>query len=86
MIPIVKNRGRLTECMTRTIRRTAMDTQIEYHGPTDTHGRCHFSLRWIDDYFPGHPEGEHVRRERGQQFNADPRKYGHLRPEEDSDD
>lgn len=63
-----------------------MDTQIEYHGPTDTHGRCHFSLRWIDDYFPGHPEGEHVRRERGQQFHADPRKFGHLRPEEDSDD
>ena len=27
-----------------------MDRQIEYHGPTDTHGRCHFSLRWIDDY------------------------------------
>lgn len=59
-----------------------MDTQIEYHGPTDTHGRCHFSLRWIDDYFPGHPEGEHVRRERGQHFHADPRKCGHVRPEE----
>jgi hypothetical protein len=28
-----------------------------------------------------------VRRERGQHFHADPRKYGHLRPEdkEDSD-
>ena len=51
-----------------------MDTQIEYHGPTDTHGRCHFSLRWIDDYFPGHPEGEHVRRERGQHFHAEVKK------------
>lgn len=59
-----------------------MKSRIEYHGPTDRNGRCHFSLRWSDDYFPGHPEGEHVRRERGQQYHADPRKYGHVRPEE----
>ena len=32
-----------------------MDTQIEYHGPTDTHGRCHFSLGGLTITFPATP-------------------------------
>lgn len=59
-----------------------MQTRIEYHTNSDRMGRCHFSLYWWDDYFPGHPEGEHVERERRQSFFADPREYGHARPEE----
>lgn len=61
-----------------------MKTRIEYHGKVDSEGRCHFSLHWMDDYFPGHPEGENVRRERGQHFFADPRKYGHPYPPQNS--
>jgi hypothetical protein len=57
-----------------------MNTRIEYHGPLDVFGRCHFSLHWMDSYFPGHPDGEHIVRERGQHFHADPHAYGHLRP------
>jgi hypothetical protein len=56
-----------------------MNTRIEYHGPLDVFGRCHFSLHWVDSYFPGHPDGEHIVRERGQHFHADPHAYGHLR-------
>lgn len=58
-----------------------MKTRIEYHGKSDKEGRSHFSLHWMDDYFPGHPDGEHVLRERGQHFHADPLTYGHPRPE-----
>ena len=57
-------------------------TRIEYHSQSDRLGRCHFSLYWRDSYFPGHPEGELVVRERGQNFYADPRQHGHPRPEE----
>lgn len=57
-------------------------TRIEYHSASDKLGRCHFSLHWWDNYFPGHSEGEFVRRERGQNFYADPHQYGHKRPEE----
>jgi len=59
-----------------------MQTRIEYHSSSDQKGRCHFSLFWADTYFPGHPEGELVERERGQNFYADPRDYGHPRSEE----
>jgi hypothetical protein len=57
-------------------------TRIEYHGVSDAQGRCHFSLHWMDNYFPGHPTMEHVRHERGQHFFADPHGHGHKRPEE----
>lgn len=59
-----------------------MKTRIEYHSTTDTQGRCHFSLHWMAAYHPGHPDGEYRTAERGQHFFADPRKYGHIRPEE----
>jgi len=59
-----------------------MKTSIKYHGNSGADGRSHFSLYWMDDYFPGHPEGEYICRERGQHFHADPREYGHLRPED----
>lgn len=58
-------------------------TRIEYHGPVDRDGRCHFSLHWMDDYFPGAPD-EHTPRERGQHFYADPRKHGHPLPKVDA--
>ena len=38
-----------------------------YEGP-DSHGRFHYALFWWTDYTPGHPDGEYVRRERGQHF------------------
>jgi hypothetical protein len=59
-----------------------MKTRIEYHSATDKDGECSFSLFWMADYHPGHPLGEHRTAERGQCFRADPRKYGHPRPEE----
>jgi hypothetical protein len=40
-----------------------------YDGP-DRNGDYHFALFWMADYTPGHPDGEHVRRERGQHFRA----------------
>lgn len=59
-----------------------MRGRIEYHSASDRLGRCSFSLHWMTDYIPGHPEGEHVRRERGQCYFADPREHGYPRPEE----
>lgn len=59
-----------------------MKTRIEYHSPTDEKGECSFSLFWMADYHPGHPQGEHRTAERGQCFRADPRKYGHPLPED----
>lgn len=57
-------------------------SRIEYHSLTDEWGRCHFSLHWMADYHPGHPDGEYRRAERGQHFNADPRSYGFPKPED----
>ena len=56
--------------------------RIEYRGPSDTMGRSEFMLLWMDSYFPGHPDGEHQIRERGQCFFADPHNYGFPRPGE----
>ena len=56
--------------------------RIEYRSRSDEHGRCSFTLFWWKDYQAGHPDGENVRREHGQNFFADPRTYGHPRPEE----
>ena len=56
--------------------------RIEYRSKTDKWGRCSFTLYWMADYTPGHPEGEYVRRERAQCFHADPLDYGFPRPEQ----
>ena len=57
--------------------------RIEYLSSNDKLGRCSFLLYWVANYHPGHPDGEHGWRERGQCFYADPREYGHARrPEE----
>ena len=40
-----------------------------YEGP-DRQGKYAFGLFWMADYHPGHPEGEYVRRERGQMFRS----------------
>lgn len=42
--------------------------RMEVHEGPDSHGRYHYSLHFMDDFFPGHPEGECVVRERGQHF------------------
>ena len=55
-------------------------TRIEYHGKTDSYGKCSFTLYWMADYHPGHPDGESGWRERGQCFHADPRDYGFPLP------
>ena len=61
---------------------TRPKTRIEHHGKSDDLGRCHFTLFWMADYHPGHPDGEHRTAERAQGFFADPRTHGHPRPEE----
>lgn len=60
-------------------------TRIEYHSKTDRLGRCSFTLYWMADYHPGHPDGEYRTAERGQCFFADPLKHGHPRPEDACD-
>ena len=39
-------------------------------GGPDELGRYRFILHWVCDYFLGHPDGEYVRRVRGQYFHA----------------
>ena len=56
--------------------------RIEYDSGSDKDGRCSFTLYWMADYHPGHPQGEHRRAERGQVFHGDPRAYGYPRPED----
>jgi hypothetical protein len=52
-------------------------TRIEYLSGTDEKGRCHFDLFWPN------PDPEDGRGpELGQGFFADPRVYGHPRPED----
>lgn len=57
-------------------RRTISGFRIEYHGKADDEGRCFFTLYWMADYHPGHPDGEYRKAMRGQNFFADPRQYG----------
>ena len=57
-------------------------SRITYLSKSDSDGRCRFFLYWGADYHPGHPDGEYRHAERGQGFFADPRNYGHLRPED----
>ena len=40
-----------------------------FSGP-DEFGNYSHSRQWWDDYFPGHPDGEHGWRLRGQMFNS----------------
>lgn len=42
-----------------------------YEGP-DSLGRYSYALFWWTDYSPGHPDGEDVRREKGQHFFGRP--------------
>ena len=42
--------------------------RIEIHGGPDGLGRYSYTLFWWADYHPGHPDGEHARRERAQEF------------------
>lgn len=45
-------------------------TRLEiYEGPSK-YGDYHYALFWMADYHPGHPDGEHGWRERGQHFLA----------------
>jgi hypothetical protein len=55
--------------------------RIKYNTGSDSHGRCLFDLFWMADYHPGHPDGEHAHRERGQGFFGDPSDRGFDRPE-----
>ena len=55
---------------------------MKYRSGSDSLGRCSFTLYWMTNYCPGHPEGEYARREVGQCFFADPTKHGFHSPEE----
>jgi len=58
--------------------------RVEIHGEPDEEGKQHWSLHWLADYHPGHPDGEHGIRERGQHFHTViPEKYVHLIVKED---
>lgn len=46
----------------------------EIHSGPDSLGRYSYTLYWMADYHPGHPEGEYRRAERGQCF------FTQLRP------
>ena len=46
--------------------------RIEIRGEPDALGRRSYTLFWMADYHPGHPEGESGWRERGQCFFAVP--------------
>lgn len=54
--------------------------RVTFHDVPDDLGRCHFTVYRLDDYHPGHPDGEHVVRERAQEFFADPEEHGFKRP------
>ena len=47
-----------------------MEKRIEIHSGPDSLGRYIYTLLWMDNYFPGHPDGEYVERERAQVFHA----------------
>lgn len=47
-----------------------MAERIEIHSGPDRLNRYVYSLYWMADYHPGHPDGEYKRRERGQYFHA----------------
>jgi hypothetical protein len=54
-------------------------TRIEIHSGPDSLGRYSYTLFWMADYHPGHPDGEHRIAERGQCFFAPLRKkHDHL--------
>ena len=55
--------------------------RIQYYSKSDDDGKCSFSLHWLVNYTPGHPDGEYKKRERGQHYYMDPREKGFLRPE-----
>ena len=42
--------------------------RIEIRSGPDSLGRYSYTLFWMADYHPGHPEGEYARRERAQCF------------------
>ena len=58
------------------------ELRIEYHCPTDKYGRCSFSLHWMTDYHPGHPDGEYRWAETAQMFFANPRDHRFPLPED----
>jgi len=48
---------------------------VEFHSEPDELGRRSFTLTWLADYHPGHPDGEDRIDVRGQCFYADPEQY-----------
>jgi hypothetical protein len=47
---------------------TCTGGRVEIMSEPDSRGRVHYAAFWIAEYHPGHPEGEHMTRERGQHF------------------
>ena len=45
-----------------------MNKRIEVYTGPDRFNRYSHARFWVTDYCAGHPEGEYVRRERGQHF------------------
>jgi hypothetical protein len=43
-------------------------TRCVIHSGPDRQGRYQYTLFWMADYHPGHPDGEHRLAERGQVF------------------
>ena len=47
-----------------------MTKRIEIHSGPDRLGRYMYTMFWPDNYFPGHPDGEYIERERAQVFHT----------------
>lgn len=45
--------------------------RVEIHSGPDALGRYHYTLFWLANYHPGHPDGEYGWRERAQEFFAE---------------
>ena len=52
-------------------------TRIEYHDGPDSFGNYTFTVYWLAEYHPGHPDGEYRLAERGQVFHANPVELGY---------
>jgi len=51
--------------------------RVELHDEKpDRYGRYRYTMFWLADYHPGHPDGEHAIRERAQEFFAVPPAQG----------
>jgi hypothetical protein len=52
------------------------ERRIDIHEGPYQDGTYMYTLYWMAEYHPGHPEGEYRRAERGQVFRGNPDQHG----------